>query len=126
MNIIFPGPYIIYAIGFGWIFLPFLLPVDILIATILSVVLTRNKNKTFKNDPLDIIIPIGFFSIALSYVVIGAILGIVGIILFIFKFKEYALDIDAQKYGLIGVICSFISILMTGLSIFFLFLLISA
>lgn len=119
MNIIFPGPYIIYAIGFGWIFLFFLIPIDVIIAGILTKILTRNTEGKYKN-----IVQMGLFSIALNYIVIGAILGIIGIISIIINYKEYLFDIEAQKYGLIGLITSVISILMSGISIFFISLLI--
>ena len=119
MNIIFPGPYIIYAIGFGWIFLFFLIPIDVIIAGILTKILTRNTEGKYKN-----IVQMGLFSIALNYIVIGAILGIIGVISFIINYKEYLFDIESKKYGLIGLISSVISILMTCISIFFISLLI--
>ena len=119
MNVIFPGPFVIYAIGFGWIFVPFLIPVDLTIAGILTAIMMRNKGDV--NEGVKAIIPIGLCSIATSYILVGGILGIVGIIMFITKFKEYVYDIDAQKYGIFGLICSIISVIMAGIEIYFFF-----
>lgn len=115
MNMMFPGPYIIYVIGFGLLFLPFLIPIDILIAGVLSGVLTKN----IEEDNLKTIVSVGLFSIALNYVFIGAILGVIGIILFLVKTREYLSDRESVKYSIFGLICSIISILMTGIPILF-------
>lgn len=115
MNLIFPSPYIIYAVGFGLFIIPFLIPIDILIAGILSGVISKFTD----NDNCRVIFAIGLFSIALSYIFIGSFLGIIGIILFIAKFREYVYDIDTQKYSIFGLICSAISVIMTAIEIYF-------
>lgn len=110
MNLMFPGPFFIYAIGFGWVFWIFLLPVDIILGLIISLILNgvkepwnQAKNRT----------AIGIFSVSLNFAFVGVILAIIVIVDCIRNWQDISLDYETKHHSLIGLGFSILSVLMT-------------
>ena len=111
INLMFPGPFFIYAVGFGWVFYIFLLPVDIVISVILSLIVSivfKNNWSTAKFRTI-----LGIFSIALNFACVGILLAIAGIIWFIADIKNIEDDLETKFFNFLGLGLSCVSVLMT-------------
>ena len=110
INLLFPGPFFIYAIGFGWIFYVFLLPVDIVLGIILTIILNGVREPW---NSAKVRMMMGIFSVSLNPAFIGTFLALAVIIGFIRNRKEISLDYQTKHYNYIGLGFSILSVIMT-------------
>ena len=110
MNIMFPGPFFIYAIGFGWVVYIVTLPLDLILGGILSGLSGAIKGPSAEAKGR---VALSIFSVSLNFAFVGVIMAIIGIIWFFRDFKYVRDDFPSKVYSIIGFVLSVVSVVMT-------------